>query len=57
LSVPYLGNIPIDPNVCDNSDSGTPFIAANPNQPTAKAFTEIVKKTEQFLEKASQDKK
>jgi ATP-binding protein involved in chromosome partitioning len=51
LSVPYLGNIPIDPKVCDNSDGGTPFIAANPNEPAAKAFKEIVKKTEQFLAK------
>ena len=49
LSVPYLGNIPIDPNVCNNSDDGTPFIAANPNSPTAKAFNVIIKKTEQFL--------
>ena len=30
LSVRYLGNIPIDPKVCDASDNGTPFIAANP---------------------------
>lgn len=51
LAVPYLGKIPIDPKICENSDNGTPFIAANPNQPTAKAFTKIVKKMEQFLAK------
>jgi ATP-binding protein involved in chromosome partitioning len=55
LSVPYLGNIPIDPKVCDTSDSGTPFIAANPDEPTAKAFNKIVKKTEQFLAKGKLD--
>jgi Mrp family chromosome partitioning ATPase len=32
LSVPYLGNIPIDPKVCDNSDSGTPFISSDPQR-------------------------
>ena len=51
LSIPYLGSIPIDPQVCDDSDSGVPFIAKNPNQPTAKAFTEIVTKTKQFIMK------
>jgi ATP-binding protein involved in chromosome partitioning len=55
LSVPYLGNIPIDPKVCDSSDCGTPFIVANPNQPTAKAFRKIVEKTEQFLAKNKSD--
>jgi ATP-binding protein involved in chromosome partitioning len=49
LSIPYLGSIPIDPKVCDDSDNGLPFIAEHPNQPTAKAFTEIVTKTKQFL--------
>ena len=51
LSIPYLGNIPIDPQVCADSDNGVPFIAENPNLPTAKAFTEIVTKTKQFLKK------
>lgn len=51
LSIPYLGSIPIDPKVCDDSDNGLPFIAENPNQPTAKAFTEIVTKTKQFVKK------
>ncbi len=51
LAVPYLGNIPIDPKVCNDSDTGIPFIEENPNLPTAIVFTEIVKKTLQFLEK------
>lgn len=49
LSVPYLGSIPIDPNICDDSDNGLPFITENKNSPAAKAFTEIVKKIKQFL--------
>ncbi len=50
LSVPYLGSLPIDPRVCDDSDNGLPFMAENQNLPIAKAFSEIVTKTKQFLE-------
>jgi ATP-binding protein involved in chromosome partitioning len=49
LSVPYLGKIPIDPAVCFNSDSGTPFVTINKESPTVKAFTEIVTEIKQFL--------
>ncbi|MCW4047532.1 MAG: Mrp/NBP35 family ATP-binding protein [Candidatus Bathyarchaeota archaeon] len=49
LSVPYLGSIPIDPNICNDSDNGLPFITENKNSPAAKAFTEIVEKIKQFL--------
>jgi ATP-binding protein involved in chromosome partitioning len=51
LAVPYLGNIPIDPKVCDNSDNGLSFMVENPGLPTALAFTEIVAKIKQFLVK------
>ena len=50
LSVPLLGSIPIDPNICNDSDNGLAFIAENKTSPATKAFMEIVKKIEQFLE-------
>jgi ATP-binding protein involved in chromosome partitioning len=50
LSIPYLGSIPIDPKICDDSDDGLPFIAESKTSPATKAFTEIVKKIEHFLE-------
>ncbi len=50
LFVPYLGSIPIDPQVCDDSDNGLTFMAEKPDLPTAKAFAEIVTKIKQFLE-------
>jgi ATP-binding protein involved in chromosome partitioning len=50
LSVPYLGSIPIDPNICTDSDEGLPFIVENKTSPATKAFAEIVKKIEHFLE-------
>ena len=49
LSVPYLGSIPIDPNVCEDSDRGTPFIAENKTSAAAEAFQDIVKKIDQFI--------
>jgi ATP-binding protein involved in chromosome partitioning len=50
LSVPFLGSIPIDPEICRDSDNGMPFITEHVNSPATKAFTEIVKKIERFLE-------
>jgi ATP-binding protein involved in chromosome partitioning len=49
-SVPYLGKIPIDPAICSDSDSGTPFIIEHTASLTTKAFKEIVTKIEHFLE-------
>jgi len=49
LSIPYLGSIPIDPNICSDSDNGLPFIAENKTSPATKAFTEIVQNIKQFL--------
>ena len=50
LSVPFLGSIPIDPEICRDSDNGIPFIIEHADSPATKAFAEIVKKVEHFLE-------
>ncbi len=52
LNVPYLGNIPIDPKICNDSDNGTPFIAGKVDSPTAKAFMEIINKIKDTLKKS-----
>lgn len=49
MSVPFLGRIPIDPRVCEDSDRGKPFIVECKNSPSSKAFMEIFKKIEDFL--------
>lgn len=49
LKVPFLGKIPLDPRICDDSDRGMPFIVGHPDSPAAKAFMEIVKRIEEFL--------
>jgi len=49
LLVPFLGKIPIDPEICVASDEGKPFVAEHPNSPATKAFMEIVEKIEGSL--------
>ncbi len=49
LDIPFLGSIPIDQKICEDSDRGTPFIIEHADSPASKAFSEIVKKIEVFL--------
>lgn len=51
LGVPFLGSIPIDPNICLDSDRGKPFIVEHRNSPATKAFMKIVKRVECFIKK------
>jgi len=51
LKVPFLGKIPLDPRICDDSDKGMPFIVGHPDSPAAKAFMEIVRRIEEYLNK------
>ena len=50
LDVPFLGEIPIDPKVCSDSDKGIPFIIEHKNSLAAKSFMEIVSKIKDFVE-------
>jgi len=43
MGVPYLGAIPIEPEVVVSGDSGTPVVQAHPHSETAKAFGRIVR--------------
>ncbi len=49
LKIPFLGRIPIDPTICEDSDKGVPFIVEHMNSPAARAFMQIVTKIEDFL--------
>jgi len=49
LTVPFLGSIPIDQKVCEDSDKGIPFIIEHADSAASKAFMEIVKKIEGFV--------
>jgi Mrp family chromosome partitioning ATPase/predicted Fe-Mo cluster-binding NifX family protein len=43
MGVPYLGTIPIEPEVVVSGDSGTPMVQSKPHSETAKAFGRIVR--------------
>lgn len=49
LQVPFLGRIPLDPEIVQDCDRGQPFVAANPDSPAAKAFGEITERLEEFV--------
>ena len=51
FKIPFLGDIPIDPDVVENGDSGEPYIINNPKSETAKSFEKIVKNIENIVEK------
>jgi ATP-binding protein involved in chromosome partitioning len=57
LSVPFLGRIPIDPEICRDSDNGVPFITEHIDSPASKSFMEIVEKVEDFLKSKERVKK
>jgi len=51
LGIPFLGRIPLDPQICKDSDEGVPTIDKHTDSPAAKAFMDIVEKVEAFLER------
>jgi Mrp family chromosome partitioning ATPase len=44
LGVPFLGRIPIDPEIVQLADEGKPFVTHRPDSSATKAFNEIVDK-------------
>lgn len=49
LNVPLLGKIPLDPEFVEASDNGTPFVSFDNTSESSKAFIQIVKKIEEFV--------
>ncbi len=41
LGVPYLGEIPLDPRVCESSDRGEPIVIRHPDSAAAGAFRRL----------------
>jgi ATP-binding protein involved in chromosome partitioning len=50
MKVDFLGQIPIDPKICEDSDKGVSFIIENPNSESSKIFMEIAKKIKNIVE-------
>jgi Mrp family chromosome partitioning ATPase len=49
LRVPFLGGIPIDPEMVSDCDRGVPFVMAHPDSKAAAAFREITRRTTQYV--------
>jgi ATP-binding protein involved in chromosome partitioning len=49
LNITFLGSIPIDQEICEDSDRGEPFIVEQPNSAASKSFMQIAKTIEEFL--------
>ena len=43
MKVPFLGRIPLDPNVAAAGDAGMPYIQKYPNTATGRAFAEVIR--------------
>jgi ATP-binding protein involved in chromosome partitioning len=57
MHVPFLGRIPIEPEVVQQSDSGTPYVIAYPDSEVTKAFEDIAKKCKIFVESKREEVK
>lgn len=44
MNVPFLGNIPLDPEIVESGDAGKPHVYFNPKSKTAEHFEEIIGK-------------
>jgi ATP-binding protein involved in chromosome partitioning len=49
FKVPFLGKVPIDPNIVQNGDLGEPYLIKNDGTEAGKAFEKIVEKIEQII--------
>ncbi len=47
MEVPFLGRIPLDPNISASSDIGVPFVYSHPESPASEAVRSIVDQVEQ----------
>ena len=51
LNVPFLGSVPFELEFVEAGDNGTPFVAFDNPSKSSQAFSQIVKKIEEFVNK------
>ncbi len=51
FGVPFLGEIPIDPEIRKGGDSGVPIVESHPESNAAKAFNQIAESILDTVEK------
>jgi Mrp family chromosome partitioning ATPase len=54
--VPFLGKVPIDPQVVSASDEGTPFVVSQPESAAARAFAAAVEPVRALIERDPEPK-
>ncbi len=57
LGVPFLGRIPLHPQLSEAGDDGVPFVMKYPDNPASKAVMEFARKIEEEVEKAKAQQK
>jgi Mrp family chromosome partitioning ATPase len=50
MKVPFLGRIPIDPEMVTDCDRGMPLVMSHPSSEAAKAFQEIASRVKTYVE-------
>jgi ATP-binding protein involved in chromosome partitioning len=55
LGVPLLGQIPIDPEICDAGDLGVPIVAAHSDSPQSEAFRQVARRLAEEIQKQGED--
>jgi ATP-binding protein involved in chromosome partitioning len=55
FQVPFLGKISLDPKIVLTGDSGEPFLIKNADTDAGKAFTQIVEKIEEIVNKKEEE--
>lgn len=56
LGVPFLGRIPIDPEMVQKCDSGMPYVLSYPSSEATKAFREIARRCRESVEEKFTEK-
>jgi ATP-binding protein involved in chromosome partitioning len=53
LGIPFLGEIPLDPDVVVAGDEGAPIVARNPESPASRAYLEIAARVASAVARAN----
>jgi predicted Fe-Mo cluster-binding NifX family protein len=56
LNVPFLGRIPIDPEMVQKCDSGMPYVMSYPDSEATKAIREIAQRCKEYTESKPTDR-
>ena len=50
MNINFLGKIPLEPKIVEDSDAGIPFVVENPDSRSAKAFNEVAENVLKIVE-------